>query len=258
MHDAVRKMVTNGLTGFIDHGGHRWSAEAYTAMDIRTTAYNTSRAAVWETNQNFGNDLYLVSYHNGARPLCYPWQNKVISSTNHARVVKDLDGNDIQVYAQNETSYGEPAGLFGINCKHYPTPFIPGVSVAYDQSEIPSGKENEKVYQQTQQQRALERQIREQKRDLLMAKAQGAPDAEIKALRQKVRDTDDQIDAFCDETGLPRRQNREGVFTHREFPEADTYDVSEFERKQKDEIEQFFRNGGAQQGYTFGEMTPVL
>ena len=26
---SVKKMVENGLTGFIDHGGHRWSPEAY-------------------------------------------------------------------------------------------------------------------------------------------------------------------------------------------------------------------------------------
>lgn len=256
LRHSINRMKENGITGFIDHGNHHWSAEAYVAMDIRTTVYNTGRAAVWETNQDFGNDLYIVSYHDGARPLCYPWQNKVISSTNNARIVKDLDGNEIQVIAQSDTSYGEPAGLFGINCKHYPSPFIPGVSVLYDQSNIPSEAENEKIYQQTQDQRALERKLREEKRDLLIAKEMGADADEIKALRAKCRQTSDDIDAFCEETGLPRRQNREGVFTKRDFPAADTYDVAEFERTQKDEIDKFFRNGGAQQGYTFGEMMP--
>ena len=51
------------------------------AMDIRTTLFNTSRAAIWERNQQYGNDLYQVSTHNGARPLCYPWQGKVISTS---------------------------------------------------------------------------------------------------------------------------------------------------------------------------------
>ena len=256
LRHSINRMKENGITGFIDHGNHHWSAEAYVAMDIRTTVANTARAAVWENNQNFGNDLYIVSYHDGARPLCYPWQNKVISSTNHARTTYDLDGNEIPVYAQSDTSYGQPAGLFGINCKHYPSPFIPGVSVLYDQSNIPSEEENKKVYEQTQEQRGLERKLREEKRDLLMAKAQGASEDEIKALRSKCRETSDGIDRFCEETGLPRRQNREGVFTERKFPDADTYDVTEFEHKQKDEIEKYFKNGGAQQGYTFGEMTP--
>ena len=125
LRHSMDRLKLNGITGFIDHGGHKWSAEAYVAMDIRTTVYNTGRAAVWETNQNFGNDLYIVSYHDGARPLCYPWQNKVISSTNNARVTFDLDGNEIPVIAQSDTSYGQPAGLFGINCKHYPSFGIP-------------------------------------------------------------------------------------------------------------------------------------
>lgn len=251
---SIDRMKDGGITGFIDHGGHRWSAEAYTAMDIRTTVYNTSRAAVWETNQNFGNDLYLVSYHNGARPLCYPWQNKVISSMNNARIVTDLDGNEIQVYAQSDTSYGQPAGLFGINCKHYPTPFIPGVSVI--DGEPQSEEENAKTYAESQQQRALERKIREEKRDLLMEKARGADKETLDALRAKVRQTDDELDAFCEETGRARRQNREGVYTQREFPSKDTYDVTQFEHEQKDRIEKYYRDGGAQQEFTAGTMTP--
>lgn len=241
---AINRLQKNGITGFIDHAGHRWSAEAYVAMDIRTTMYNTGRAAVWETNENFGNDLYQVSYHNGARPLCYPWQSKVISSTDDARVVADLDGYEVQVYAQSETSYGEPAGLFGINCKHYPTPFIPGVSIIRDGGQ--PEEENAKTYEESQQQRGLERKIREEKRDLLMLKAQGAPDDIIKAQRAKIRQTDDEIDAFCDATGRARRQNREGVYTERKFPAADTYDVATFVDQQKQLMEGFYSVGGAQ------------
>jgi len=253
---AIKRLQQNGITGFIDHGGHRWSAEAYVAMDIRTTMFNTGRAAVWETNQNFGNDLYQVSYHNGARPLCYPWQSKVISSTDNARVVADLDGYEVQVYAQSATSYGEPAGLFGINCKHYPTPFIPGVSLVREGGQ--SEEENAKTYAESQQQRGLERKIREEKRDLLMLKAQGAPDDLIKAQRAKIRQTDDDIDAFCDATGRARRQNREAVYTKREFPSAKTYDVALFEQQQKEMIEGFYSGGGAQQSYTFGQMKPNI
>ena len=254
MSHAMDRLKDRGITGFVDHAGHQWSAESYVAMDIRTTVYNTGRAAVWETNQDFGNDLYIVSYHDGARPLCYPWQNKVISSTNNARVTYDLDGNEIPVYAQSDTTYGQPAGLFGINCKHYPSPFIPGVSVLYDQGNIMSEKANDEEYKKLQTQRSLERTIREQKRDLLMEKARGADPEKLKAMRAKIRETDDKIDAFCDATGLPRRQNREGVYTKRDFPDADKYDVSTFKRDQKDAIDKYFMNGGSQQGYTFGQM----
>lgn len=254
LQHATKRMADRGITGFIDHAGHRWSAEAYAAMDIRTTMANTARAAVWETNQNFGNDLYSVSYHNGARPLCYPYQNKVVSSTDNARTVADLDGNEIEVIAQSATSYGQPAGLFGINCKHYPTPFIPGVSIIRGEPQDP--EENQKTYEESQQQRGLERKIREQKRDLLMLKEQGASPDAIKAQREKIRETSTEIDDFCDATGRARRKNREGVYTKREFPDADKYDVTKFEHQQRDIINNYFGGGGAQSGYTFGEMKP--
>lgn len=250
---ATERMANGGITGFVDHGGHQWSAEAYTAMDIRTTVFNTARSAVWETNEDFGNDLYMVSYHNGARPLCYPWQNKVISSTNNARVTYDLDGNEIQVIAQSATSYGEAAGLFGVNCKHYPTPFIPGVSIIRGQPQ--NEEENAKTYAESQEQRRLERKLREQKRDLEMLKAQGAPEEQIKAQREKCKKTSQDIDDFCESTGRQRRRNRESVYTKRDFPDADKYDVTAFENQQKERIQQFYQSGGAQQGYNFGEMT---
>lgn len=216
MHDAVQKMVKNGLTGFIDHGGHHWSPEAYVAMDIRTTMFNTAREAIKERAQEYGCDLYQVSSHNGARPLCYPWQGKVISRSDWTGTVEDLDGNKVRVYAQSETSYGEPAGLFGINCKHYPMTFIPGFSTLKGQPQDP--EENEKAYAESQEQRRLERKLREEKRDLEVMKAQGASEEEIKAQRQRVKQASADIDQFCEDTGRTRRRNRESTPTRATWP----------------------------------------
>lgn len=249
---ATDRMKKNGITGFIDHANHHWSAEAYVAMDVRTTVFNTSRAAVWETNENWGNDLYIVSYHNGARPGCYPWQNKVISSINAARDVTDLDGNTVHVYAQNETSYGEPAGLFGINCGHYPNPFIPGVSVV--DGHVQNEEENKRSYEQSQEQRRLERRVREEKRDLEALKAQGADEQMISAQREKVKAASQDIDSFCKETGRQRHRNRESVYTQRDFPAADTYDPAEFTRDQQERIRKWYEEGVEQKAFTFGQM----
>ena len=221
MREAVQKMVKSGITGFIDHGGHHWSPEAYAAMDIRTTLFNTSRAAVWERNEDYGNDLYQVSSHNGARPLCYPWQGKVISRDDLSREVEDLDGNTVHVYAQSETTYGEAAGLFGVNCGHYPMVFIPGVSTL---REVPQDEEeNAKTYAESQQQRALERKLREEKRDLEVLKAQGASEEEIKAQRDKVRKASGDIDRFCDETGRTRDRSREYTPINATWPDQEGY-----------------------------------
>lgn len=208
MHDAVKKMVANGLTGFVDHGGHHWSPEAYVAMDIRTTMFNTARAAVDERARDYGADLYQVSSHNGARPLCYPWQGKVISRSGWRGVVEDLDGNKITVHSEDEIeSFRYGGGLFGVNCKHYPMNFIPGFSTI--KGEPQDEEENALAYEQSQQQRELERKLRYERRDLAVMQAQGADPEAIKAQRAKVHKASDDIEDFCESTGRARRRNRE-------------------------------------------------
>ena len=222
VRQSVQKMVENGITGFIDHGGHHWSPEAYVTMDIRTTMANTAREAVFERNEQYGNDLYQVSWHDGARPLCYPWQGKVISRDNNSREVEDLDGNLVHVYAQSETTYGEVAGLFGINCGHYPIPFIPGFSKIRPPQQ--NEEQNSKEYEESQKQRQLERKLREEKRDLSVLKAQGASDEEIKAQRLKVKNARDNLNDFCDETGRARRTGREQTPIKADWPVIDQKD----------------------------------
>ena len=218
MHDAVRQMVANGLTGFIDHAGHHWSPEAYVAMDIRTTMFNTSRAAVWERAEEYGADIYQVSSHNAARPLCYPWQGKLISRSGVAGVTTDLDGNEIPVHTEDEIeSFRYGGGLFGVNCGHFPMTFIPGFSTLKGQPQDP--EDNAEAYAQSQQQRELERKLRAEKRDLAVMQAQGADPEAIKTQKQRVKDADNAIEQFCDETGRARRRNREYTPVNATWPE---------------------------------------
>ena len=185
-------------------------------MDTRTTLANTGRAAVTEEMERFNCDLFSVSWHDGARPLCYPWQGKVISESNWTGEVEDLDGNKVHVYALNETSYGEPAGLFGINCGHYKIPFIPGFSKARQPEQ--NEEQNAKEYEQSQEQRALERKYRYAKRDLMVAKARGDED-EIKKSKLKVKNARTELNDFCEETGRARRSAREQTPIQADWPE---------------------------------------
>ena len=213
----MQRMVENGLTGFVDSAGHHWSPEAYVTMDIRTTLANTGREAVFEQMAEYGDDLYMVSWHDGARPLCYPWQGKVISRDDNSREVKDLDGNTVHVYKQSETSYGEAAGLFGINCKHYPIPFVPGYTQLREP--VQNEEQNAKDYEESQKQRELERKYRYEKRDLAVLKAQGASEEEIKAQRARVSNARTNLNDFCEETGRARRSGRERTPIKAEWPE---------------------------------------
>lgn len=207
MRDAVNAMVENGLTGYVDHGGHHWTPEAYVAMDMRTTFHNTARRAFWDRNEEYGNDLYIVSQHPGARPLCYPWQCKVISRANDHRWVKDGAGNPVQVFAENETTYGEPAGLFGINCGHHPYVWIAGASMVPEVAQ--NDEANAKQYAESQKQRELERELRKAKLALEVERARGSDAATIREKRADVKRAGERLDDFCDATGRKRRRERE-------------------------------------------------
>ena len=149
----------------------------------------------------------MANLIDGARPLCYPWQAKVISRDDLSREAEDFEGNKVHVYAQSETSYGQAAGLFGINCGHYPMVFIPGFSSIRGEPQDP--EENEKTYKESQQQRALERKLRDEKLTYDVEKARGADPERLRYQRQKVRDASNELDQFCKDTGRARRRYRE-------------------------------------------------
>jgi len=203
---AVERMVDNGITGYIDHGGHHWRPETYVAMDMRSTMHNASREAFFETNERLDNDLFVVSQHPGARPLCYPWQCKVISWTGPAREVTDGDGNPVHVYALSDTTYGEPAGLFGINCGHHPELFIPGVSSVPELRQTEA--QNAEAYAVSQQHRKLERDFRQARLKLEVARTREDATALDKAKAGLTR-ADERLDAFCEAHNRKRRRERE-------------------------------------------------
>ena len=94
--------------------------------------------------------------------------------------------------------------------------FIPGFSTLKGQPQDP--EENAKTYAESQQQRALERKLREEKRDLEVMKAQGADPEAIKTQKQRVNDASHDIDAFCEETGRARRRDREAAPVRATWP----------------------------------------
>ncbi|MDY4007499.1 MAG: phage minor capsid protein [Candidatus Limiplasma sp.] len=199
VRSGVRAMHEAGITGFIDHGGHKWSAEAYVRMDLKTTCSNAANQAVMTRNEQYGNDLIWVNTNATARPGCYPWQGKVISMANRARVVTDGYGRRVQAYAASQTTYGQPDGIYGINCHHGPmNVFIPGMSVVRGQASAPSKEASDKIYQLTQEQRRMERQVRYAKREAAMLDAAGDKEGfEKAALRVKERQA--KLKAFVNE-----------------------------------------------------------
>lgn len=164
-------------------------------------------------------DLIETSAHAGARPGHDIWQGKVFSRSGTSRKYPDF---------VSSTGYGTITGLMGINCRHSFYPFYEGISKrAYTNNELKKinnetveyNGEKIKVYEATQIQRSMERDIRKYKRQIagyegiiieskdenLIEEARSRLTAKKKDLEQsqeKLRD-------FIKQTGLTRDRARE-------------------------------------------------
>lgn len=207
---AVQKLAGEGLKVFIDHGGHRWSPEAYVNMDIRTTCGNAATQAVMDRNAEYGNDLVWIRAKAAARPKCYPYQGRVFSTAGRRGTTLDLNDNEISFIPLSETSYGEPDGLLGINCGHAPpNPFIPGYSKIRG-LDI-DAEENDRQYAEDQKQRKLERDVRYAKREAAMLDAAGDKEG-FEQAALTVKRKQEALNAFAKSAGLPLRSDKTQVF----------------------------------------------
>lgn len=210
MKKTISKMAENGIFAFTDKAGRRWTPEAYVSMDMRTTCHNTAIKAIQTRQQDYGSDIFMVSTHPGARPLCYPYQGKYFTWGSVGGTFTDGAGNEHRYEPISSTSYGQPAGLFGINCGHYPMVQIPGVTIPH-REEKQSQAENDKEYMQSQQQRALERQVRAYKRKAEAFKQAGLEEA-YKEAKQKVSKANKIYKEFIKQTGRTARNDRLKVY----------------------------------------------
>lgn len=209
LRKAISKMADNGIYGFVDRSGRHWSPEAYINMDIRTTVHNAAIHSVRNRQQDYGSDIFQISTHPGARPLCYPYQGKFYTWGTEGGTFTDGDGNRHEYKPISATSYGKPAGVFGCNCGHYPMPQIPGVTIPQDK-QCQDKEANDKLYQESQQQRALERSIREAKRKQAAFKAAGLEDAAAD-MGKTIADRQAAMREFIGKTGRTRRYDRESI-----------------------------------------------
>lgn len=186
---------------------------------IRTniiTAVNQNCGKLQELRADeVGCDLMEITAHSGARPEHARWQGRIVSRSGQKGYLSLRD-----------IGYGESTGFKGINCHHDWYPYVEGSSRTYTQKELNKWK-NEKVeyngkkiskYDATQIQRRLERQIRQNKKDL---KAQEAiltsknkdidieeVQAEIRNVKARQRDYNAQLNSFLEQTGFRKDNSR--------------------------------------------------
>lgn len=210
LRNAIKQFNDRGITAFVDKAGREWTPEAYISMTMRTTVAHTADTVQEAKCKDYDINLISIDSHSGARPKCAKDQGKIFDLNNNSGYTEDLNGKKIRYYPWKSSSYGEPDGLLGINCRHHRYPFIPGVNI---QRYFPTDDldANNKLYKQTQVQRAFERDVRKQKRECMLYSELGDDEAFEKASIE-LKNKETKLKNYVNEhPELHRRKNREQV-----------------------------------------------
>lgn len=163
-----------------------------------------------ECTAEYGVTTFQIGPNKISRPLCAPYVGWICSWDGSSGIVHDLDGNAYQYVPITDTSYGEPAGIFGINCGHSPYTFVDGFSLPRYHELTPEELErNEEAYLLTQKQRAFERDVRSAKLESAALKAAGLDGAEMAQTAEALAKN---YEAWCRENNLTPRAQRLQVF----------------------------------------------
>jgi hypothetical protein len=210
---ALDEFADRGITGFVDRAGRGWDMASYAEMAARSA---TGRAAIrghTDRLEAIGQRLVIVSSSPLECPLCRPWEGKVLSlgglSGERTVTVQHAtrDGHPVSVDIAGSLEEAQAAGLFHPNCRHSLSLYLPGVTTPAPSPPHPGGA----TYEDTQQQRYLERQVRQWKRRQAVA----VDDQAKRLAGQKVRAYQKRIRELTAEKQLPRKPAREQIGTAR-------------------------------------------
>lgn len=221
-----------GKTGvMVDYPtGTRRTLEAAVRMCVVTSMNQTAAQVTNHYISEHKVEYVLVSAHLGARiqgkgqPYLAGhdnWQGrvyKISGSEPDAPNLAEMTGYDI---VNGNGHVINPLGLHGYNCRHSHKPWNKSLRNPYlDENgnlKIDS-EENRKVYELQQQQRAMERAIRQTKRQLLVKQAEidGVAETDVKTMLQpeydrlayRLREQNQKYKQFCTDNGLQTQADR--------------------------------------------------
>ena len=166
---AVDDLAAGGLKAITYPTGHRDTLEVAVRRCVLTGTNQTAAKLQIARMDEMECEFVEVTAHEGARPEHAVWQGKVY----HRSGAVELDGVKYEDF-ETATGYGTGPGLCGWNCRHNFYPFFPGVSTRNYTDQRLAELADPEAYALRQQQRALERKVRDAKRRFIAADAAGA------------------------------------------------------------------------------------
>lgn len=212
--------------------GARRSLEAAVRCCVVTSMNQTAAQVTNQYIAENGIEYVLVSAHPGARyDKKHPegvqshdhWQGKVykiVGSDDDTPNLLESTGYTIDV-STGQGHVVNPLGLHGYNCRHSHKPWDKSLRNPYlgkDGKPKIDAHESQKLYEQQQQQRTMERSIRQTKRELLAKQEEldGIAETDVKEMLQpqydklayKLRMQNKQYKQYCADNGLQTQSER--------------------------------------------------
>lgn len=201
---AVQRFLSEGITGFEDRAGRRWTIGAYAEMAGRTSvnrAYND--ASVWRMQQSGLNLVTVVRGIDSCRK-CAAWAGKILSTDGTAPgdypMPHATNESTVTVHVDATVEAARAGGLFHPNCRCRLVPYFPGLTVPQADTTYDPAAEKERA-----EQRSLEREIRAAKR----REASAMTDTDRRRAARDVREAQADMRAFISRTGRHRQSYRE-------------------------------------------------
>ena len=186
--DTIKDISSQGAYIEYPSGQHR-SLESAVRMNVLTSVNQTTGRLQLMRADEMNWDLMEISAHSGARPEHAEWQGKVVSRSGKEGYLSLAD-----------IGYGDVTGFQGVNCRHTWFPYYESSTLTYTDEELEELK-NETItyngqkinkYDASQKQRRMERQIRQDKKDIAglqgILTSNNKDEELVKATRDKLLD----------------------------------------------------------------------
>lgn len=217
---AVKDFLAQGINCIVYKDGRHVNVADYVRMALRTTATRAALQGKSAKYKALGYDTVQVSSYGMCSETCKPWQGRVYIDDTFSGWTGETETRAEGVLWGKSNYCGKwfpllssaiEKGLFHPNCRH-------SINLWRDGDPLPESIDNtdsERRYKLEQQQRALERKIREAKR-----KVEGFTDpenvkkaqAELRQAQKALREFIDKINADEGVTVLRRDEDKEKVY----------------------------------------------
>jgi len=195
--DMIQK---TGVTGFVDKAGRKWSAEAYADLVFRSSMGNIQRQIMIDRCKDYGEDIVYAPIKFPSRPLCAEWQGKLLSLSERHYFTTDLNDAPMEVFPYSD-AVGRPAGLWGCNCGHGKAVFIAGLSEVVKPVNQMTPEQNAEAYALTQQERQLERNVRNGKTKVKMLENAGITGDDLEEAKNQLKRARNEYKGFLNKYG---------------------------------------------------------